>query len=142
MTCKSYVDKAYRFFSLEHPEGPAGGRDNACYSPPVQAYATKKTGKYAPLIDRLRVQRFQGKRSSEPRFLACIFSHSGEFSAGMFMLIEILASRRFSIASSGTDPHSWLTPKQASAGTRSELKNTVAATIVRGFGAQLMAVGG
>ena len=90
------------------------------------------------IVNRAKVQKLQRKRTSEPTFLAAIFSHSGEFSDGAFTLIEALATRAYALTAAGFFSYSQV-PAMVSADHRNSLKNSIAAALAHGFGLMLAA---
>jgi hypothetical protein len=137
---KTGRDAALRFLAGESAEGPPAGATVDRPSPPVESYAKRKMEKYNGLVDLGRLLHHRRKRRSSPKFIAGVISHEGEFSAGVFSLIEILSSRKFALAAAGQD-EPWWTPTQVSAAFRMELKDMLASAVVKGWGLMLSAVG-
>ena len=137
ISCKSVRSRVYNMLTNEVLEG-VGAYEVS--TPPVMQRAKNKHAKYLPMAHRASLQRINGLRTDTVFFRPAVMSHTGELCKDLLQCIEDLAmeAKRQCIAS---PPPFGVTPAQASARFRTRLKDDLAATMARGFGGMLRAVG-
>jgi hypothetical protein len=108
-------------------------------SPPVARRVKKKKDTYGPLMLMLHAQKYLGVRERAAEFYAPIISLAGEFSPDVFALTERLASVLKQRYQSSYRPLDGYTASEASARFRTNLKDALAATVLKGYGRMLWA---
>ena len=101
---------------------------------------TEKCDKYRPMLNRATLQKAKGMRADTVEFRPAVMTHTGECCRTTYQTIDDLAmeAKRQCIAHPS---HIGITPAQASAQCRTRLKDSLAASMARGFGGMLRAVG-
>ena len=110
----------------------------------VEKASNHKYQKYAPMIQLACSQVDEGSRKVRPQFGAWVMTHRGEMGPDLIKFVELLAVTLKSKALRGEIPQSILMgtkPSVFSAMFRTRCKDRLMATMVRGWGRQLRAVG-
>ena len=111
-------------------------------TPRVASAVAHKNTKYAPLVHLAALLKQHGLRSQTPKFLACAATHEGELSPSTFELIEWLTTlykKKCSAEIAAAPRPDGRRLDQLTASFRTRLKDAIAVTIVKGFGAMLAA---
>ena len=128
---------------LEYQEGAANPYTKEP-SKAVQNASSAKYKKYAPMVQLASVQVDNGKRKIRPSFGAYVMTHRGEMGPDLIRLVELMAGTLKSKAIRGEIPQMLLMgmkPSEYSARFRTKCKDRLMATMARGWGRQLRAVG-
>ena len=136
-SARAYFDRQYEI-NKKFRESGAPICDDDSSSPPVALAVKHKTNKYKPLFNHMLAQKHLHLRNTVPEWCPMIFSHAGEMSPSVFVIIESLSALVKANYGSAVRPMDGFTPKQAAADYRMRFKDALACSVAYGYGNILM----
>ena len=131
LTTIGHRNNALKELIEEATDGDKGKRGHQKMSVSMAAAVKAKTIKYWPMVQQAEVQKIAGKRRSTPRFLVGGVTHTGEFSHGLFEIIEWL-SLQVKLDVKRNPRRDGTSPAKAAGKFRMELKDTLATICAEG----------
>jgi hypothetical protein len=144
ITSDTYAKKACNWFRdvlIKTNEANSNGLPDPFHlqnSPVLMDAVKEKTKKYSPLVNLTDLQHAMKRRPLRPKFLVPVITHSGEWSADLFRIIEFICSTGKQLYQVCTDG---VTKKAFSASLRTKLKDHSASHAVRSMGKILRSAG-